>query len=246
MLAGLRALLPPQIKAVIESRVRDDLTRLRPPAHPPAVYIDRIRASAADQDPSGRSSIFGQIYRELGPLARDMSTLTPGVGEGRGARTQWWVTQFHNEAVQDAAGGFRDTVSSIGQDLMSERTPLFRPAGPAGFFIPSPLCQNFEMYEFVGRLMAACILSEERLVVTLPSYIWKKLAHIPVTLDDYYDADEGVGDREGEYMNKLTFLRQAVQADRQAYADGFGDLLGLDVKFELTVVSSRGPLLVVA
>ena len=139
VLAGLRALLPPQIKAVIESRVRDDLTRLRPPAHPPAVYIDRIRASAADQDPSGRSSIFGQIYRELGPLARDMSTLTPGVGEGRGARTQWWVTQFHNEAVQDAAGGFRDTVSSIGQDLMSERTPLFRPAGPAGFFIPSPL-----------------------------------------------------------------------------------------------------------
>jgi hypothetical protein len=238
VLAGLRALLPPQIKAAIESCVRDDLSRLRPPSHPPTVYIDRIRASAADQDPSGRSSIFGQIYRELGPLARDMSTLTPGVGEGRGARTQWWVSNFHNEAIQDAAGGFRDTVSSIGQDLMSERTPLFRPAGAAGFFVPSPLCQNFEMYEFVGRLMAACILSEERLVVTLPTYIWKKLAQIPVTLEDYYDPDEGVGDKEGEYVNKLTFLRKAVEADPEVYAEGFGDVLGFDVKFELPVVSS--------
>ena len=71
---------------------------------------------------------------------------------------------------------------------MSERTPLFRPAGAAGFFVPSPLCHNMEMYEFVGRLMAACILSEERLVVILPTLIWKRLAGIPVTLEDYYDA----------------------------------------------------------
>ena len=238
VLAGLRGLLPPQIKSLVEASVREDLTRLRPASHPPSVYIDRIRASSADQDPSGRSSIFGQVYRELGPLARDMSTLTPGVGEGRGARTQWWVAAFHNEAIQDAAGGFRDTVSSIGQDLMSERTPLFRPAGAAGFFIPSPLCQNFEMYEFVGRLMAACILSEERLVVTLPTYIWKKIAQIPTTIDDYYNADEGVGDRQGEFINKFLFLRKMLDENPDTYREGFGDVLGFDVKFILPVVRS--------
>ena len=40
----------------------------------------------------------------------------------------------------------------------------------------NPLCDNLELFEFVGRLMAACILSEERLVVNLPGYIWMKIA----------------------------------------------------------------------
>jgi E3 ubiquitin-protein ligase HECTD3 len=220
--------------------VRTDLRQLRMPRSPPAVYIDRLKASTAEDDPSGRSSIFGQIFHELGPLAREMATFMPGSGEGRGTRTQWWVANFHNEAIQDAAGGFRDTVSSIGQDLMSERTPLFRPAGAAGFFVPNPLCANFEMYKFVGRLMAGCILSEERLVVSLPSYIWKKLARVPVTLADYYDIDGGVGDFVGEWTNKLQYLRQMVTDHPAECADGFSEILGFDVFFELEYVGHPG------
>lgn len=56
----------------------------------------------------------------------------PGPGEGRGTRTQWWVSNFQNEAIQDVAGGFRDTVTSMSQDLMSERTPLFKPTFVSG------------------------------------------------------------------------------------------------------------------
>eukprot|EP01051_Picozoa_sp_SAG22_P011410 SAG22_NODE_1094_length_5587_cov_6.950580_5_plen_78_part_00 len=39
-------------------------------------------------------------------------------------RCHRWVANFQNEAIQDVAGGFRDTVSSLGQDLMSDRCVL--------------------------------------------------------------------------------------------------------------------------
>ena len=38
-------------------------------------------------------------------------------------------------------------------------------------------------------------------------------------------------------MNKLTFLSKAVEEDEELYADGFADVLGFDIKFELPVVS---------
>ena len=50
----------------------------------------------------------------------------------------------------------------------ARRSLTLRPPPPLRNSVPNPLCDNFEMFEFVGRLMAACILSEERLVVNLP------------------------------------------------------------------------------
>jgi hypothetical protein len=234
VLASMRSLIPTQLKEPIEAAVKNDLLQLASsPMHPPSVYIDRIKASSSGQDATGRSSIFGQIYRELGEHTRNRAAFMPGPGEGRAGRTQWWVATFHNEAIQDVAGGFRDTVSSLGQDLMSDRTPLFRPATLTGLFVPNPLCENLDMFEFVGRLMAACILSEERLVVNFPGYIWKKIANVPVTLDDYYAPDEGVGDAETEKKNKIEYLTQLAHTDPEAVAD-FG------VMFDMEVVGNPG------
>jgi hypothetical protein len=41
------------------------------------------------------------------------------------------------------------------------------------------------MYEFVGRLMAGAIQSDEHIVVPLPPYVWRKIAGAPCSQRDY-------------------------------------------------------------
>jgi hypothetical protein len=95
--------------------------------------------------------------------------------------------------VSDAGGGFRETVSNISDDLNSTRTPLFIPVPNAtsevgdirDSWMPSPGCTNYAQYEFVGRLMAAAIQSDESIVLQFPPFVWKKIARFPVDSAEY-------------------------------------------------------------
>ena len=51
--------------------------------------------------------------------------------------------------------------------------------------MPSPSCRDTRKYEWLGRLMSAAIQSDENIVVSFPPYVWKKIAHYPVTVADY-------------------------------------------------------------
>lgn len=46
-------------------------------------------------------------------------------------------------------------------------------------------CANFAQYEFVGRLAAAAIQSDENVVLQFPPFVWKKIAHFPVDAIEY-------------------------------------------------------------
>ena len=75
------------------------------------------------------------------------------------------------------------------------------PAGSSawnGYWLPNPLCTNFEQFEFLGRLMAGCILSAERVVINMPAFYWKQLAGVPTTIEEYYAEGCAVGDRGKE------------------------------------------------
>jgi hypothetical protein len=68
-----------------------------------------------------------------------------------------------------AGGGFRETISNISDDLNSDRTPLFmrtpNNAHEVGdlrdAWMPSPGCVDWPKFEFVGRLMAGAIQTDE-------------------------------------------------------------------------------------
>eukprot|EP01052_Picozoa_sp_SAG31_P015585 SAG31_NODE_1006_length_10432_cov_3.272718_2_plen_538_part_00 len=165
----------------------------------PRIEIDRTKARWEGEDPTGKRSIFGQIYDQLkqkGAVQRSGRECEIFRGAER-----WWKVDFKNEHLSDAGGGFRETVSNISDDLNSDRTPLFIPTpnNSSGVgdirdaWMPNPDCLFFDQYEFVGQLMAAAIQSQESVVVKWPTFVWKTIAHFPCKLEDYSSSiDESV------------------------------------------------------
>ena len=56
-------------------------------------------------------------------------------------------------------------------------------------YVPNPSCKEFNKYEWIGQLMGACLRGKEKLVLTLPTYIWKKLVGERVSWKDYSTVD---------------------------------------------------------
>jgi hypothetical protein len=141
----------------------------------------------------GSESIAGQVFAKL--KADGGAHARPELYSGR---KLWWRVEFHGEAVQDCGGAFRDNVNDLADDFMSERTPLFTRVAnwetKVGTYrdtwVPNLSCTNFELYEWVGRLCAAAILSEESLVLKLPPLVWKLLGGAEVAMEDLAEVDE--------------------------------------------------------
>jgi hypothetical protein len=105
--------------------------------------------------------------------------------------------EFLGEGGQDVGGLFRESIIDISADLMSNRTPLFiavpNSEVDAGTvqdsWTPNPSCTNFEMYEWVGRLCAGAILSEESLLLRFPPLVWKLIGGAEASMDDLQELD---------------------------------------------------------
>ena len=164
----------PLLKAALAAVKHTEITM-------PTITIDRMKAQLDDPDPTGMKSVFGQLYTALGPKARSSEIF-------RGAE-RWWKVSFKHEHITDAGGGFRETVSNIADDLNSERTPhCIRTPNQENdegdvrdAWMPNPSCTDWQMYHFLGRLMAGAIQSAESLVVRWPPFVWKKIARYPVS-----------------------------------------------------------------
>eukprot|EP01047_Picozoa_sp_COSAG01_P008865 COSAG01_NODE_357_length_18296_cov_18.974615_10_plen_661_part_00 len=171
----------------------------RPNAERPSVQIDRSLAAGMGPSSNGgssthtdggasnneQSSILYQVFRQLGDFAE-----RPDVFRGS---QQWFTVALVGEHASDAGGVFRETMSNISSDLMSQRTPLFIPTPNQreevgdlrDMWMPNPGCEDFNMYAFVGRLMAGAIQSEENIVVSLSPFIWRKIAGAPCTVQQF-------------------------------------------------------------
>lgn len=105
---------------------------------------------------------------------------------------QWWECKFIGEAIIDQGGGFRDSLSDIAEEMCPNTSSDL--AVPLPFFIrtpnqnedvmntyrdtfiPNPSCHLFNEYEFIGKLMGACLQSKETLALYLTPLFWKKLS----------------------------------------------------------------------
>jgi E3 ubiquitin-protein ligase HECTD3 len=132
------------------------------------------------------NSIFVQVYKSLGDHARSDAIF-------RGSSDKWFSVTLEGEHASDAGGVFRETISNISDDLMSERTPLFirtpnnkeEVGDLRDVWMPNPSCQRFELFEFVGRLMAGAIQTDENIVVQLSPFVWRRIGGAPCTVEQY-------------------------------------------------------------
>lgn len=208
----LRSLIMPAHKLKFIEKVLAKVRGMSGSGGMPSFKVSRAKTlgGAKKFAADGSESIAVQIYEELkkaGAAARN--DLYSG-------RELWWKVEFYGEGVQDCGGAFRESVVDIADDLMSDRTPLFIPVSNCetglgslrDAFIPNPACTNFELYEWVGRLCAASILSEESLVLRFPPLVWKLLGGAEVAAEDLEEVDQA-------FLNTMRMIAGAV--------DGTGD-----------------------
>ncbi|XP_030844252.1 E3 ubiquitin-protein ligase HECTD3 [Strongylocentrotus purpuratus] len=167
------------------------------PSRMPRLYINR--RSAADhridpfKDPSGKNSIFSQMYEGLKPKDKFEKPLDFRWPQ---QYDQWWECKFLSEGIIDQGGGFRDSLADLAEELCptGKDDPI-----PLPFFIrspnqnnddsninrdvylPNPSCRQFAKYEWIGMLMGACLRSREHLVLSLPAFVWKLMGYEHVT-----------------------------------------------------------------
>jgi hypothetical protein len=156
----------------------------------PSIRINRQTAMGVDNNQQSgynvENSIFVQVYKSLGDHARSDAIF-------RGSSDKWFSVTLEGEHASDAGGVFRETISNISDDLMSERTPLFirtpnnkeEVGDLRDVWMPNPSCQRFELFEFVGRLMAGAIQTDENIVVQLSPFVWRRIGGAPCTVEQY-------------------------------------------------------------
>ncbi len=122
---------------------------------------------------------------------------------------QWWECKFIGEGIIDQGGGFRDSLSDIAEEMCPNtsvdfivplpffiRTPNQKEDMMNTFkdtFIPNPSCQLLAEYEFIGKLMGACLRSKETLALYLSPIFWKKLSDETITWkNDFVTVDAAV------------------------------------------------------
>jgi len=160
----------------------------------PTVRINRPQARRARerQDPDLLKSVFGQVYRQLHPMRP--------VFLRRGSGRSPFEVEYLGEGGQDAGGLFRDCISHLCSDLMSDSLPLFVPVPNASGFgenqdawVPNPSATSslhLSMFRFVGKLMGLAIRRKLTLNLDLPPLVWKFLVSSPLTIQDLQGIDQ--------------------------------------------------------
>ena len=223
-ISAIKLLLPlcPNRQQIISNALFSTSCKLSGSA--PTLSINRFSAAEHKEDPSkdptGRSTVFGQIYKGL------QSKIQNGKFHLRwaGRESQWWECKFSKEHIIDQGGGFRDSLTDVAEELCppspdvkmplpffihspnqdQDSSNVYRDA-----YIPNPSCTEFQMYEFIGMLMGGAYRSNEVLVLALSKYFWKQLVGEPVTWDDFSSVDSA----EVKFINSLeSMTKDAFEA----------------------------------
>lgn len=171
----------------------------------PIFRVNRIAANEHREnpqaDPSGRKTVFCQIIQEI---KRETNPVTYTF-RWAGQMAQWWECKFIQEGLVDLGGGFRDSLADMADELCP--TSLDSPVALPLFirspnqsqdssnayrdaYVPNPGCTHFAWYRFVGQLMGAMFRSQEKLVLSLPQFVWKELVGEGVTWErDFVSVD---------------------------------------------------------
>jgi E3 ubiquitin-protein ligase HERC2 len=185
------------------------------PGYPPStqnirVDINRIKASRVKEnkgkDPNGMKTVFGQLFTQL-------KTTRPEQLRGK-KNQQMFNVAFLGEGSIDVGGPYRECLTNVCAELMSDVIPLFLPCpnrkNEVGLgrdrWIINPGCTSslhLEMYTFVGVLMGLALRTSFSLNLDLPSFAWKQLLGEKAEVSDLEAIDKLFIQALGE-LRKLT------------------------------------------
>lgn len=158
------------------------------------IVVERVKAQTAKNmgqtDPKLEVSLFSEIMRKIKKR------------EERGNKVERFDFEvlFRGEEGIDRGGLLREAMTTVTEELHSFFLPLLVPtANNKNAFganrekwtinpsSKSPAC--IAAYEFLGKLMAMCIKSDQIIQLELPSMFWKKLLNMPVRKEDLLQID---------------------------------------------------------
>ena len=164
-----------------------------------------------------QSSVFGQLYRQLADQPDKIF---------RASRV--YTARFVGFGSQDAGGPYRESLAQIGVEMQTAHpsglfhmNPLFAYTANKDAVVPSMLLtnmQHMDMYRFLGKLMAAFLLSSDVLAADLPPLFWKLLLQDPV----------GAGDLGGVDRTLLARTRPEVLQEFEDITDLYEYFPGLE------------------
>ena len=158
------------------------------------LVLSRMRAvryaKKGDCDVEGRWSVFGQAFRAIHGVPP--SSLRN--------KERLWTVVFVGEHSIDAGGPYRESWSSMGQELMSASLPLLKPSPNATVMVgmnqdswvlnpDATSVDQIEMFKFLGKLLGIAARSQLYMDLNLAPIVWKLIVKEPVTLDDYRGID---------------------------------------------------------
>ncbi|POI25210.1 hypothetical protein CIB84_011040 [Bambusicola thoracicus] len=199
-----------------------------PPCMLPKLLINRQLArehrAHPELDPSGRNTVFTQVYENLKPSKTNNHLLNYRWPQ---THSQWWECVFTTEGIIDNGGGFRDCLTDISEELCPSSgdvpvpLPFFVRTSNQGnsssdtrdMYVPNPSCKDFPKYEWIGQLMGAALRSKEILVLALPSLVWKQLSGEEVIWSKDFAAVD---------VELVKLLQMLEEVDREAFNFMFG------------------------
>nr|CCC47339.1 conserved hypothetical protein, fragment [Trypanosoma vivax Y486] len=153
---------------------------LNRPGHTTTVIIHPLRAKPCAQHglyTALMRSVFGQLFIQLNASHAATFYASP-----------MFTVNLAGFASIDAGGPYRDVISQLAAEIMTthpggmfQTNPLFRRCEHGGQVVVMPNMlvtlnmQSSLMFEFFGKLLAYCFVSEDILAVAFPPLFWKLL-----------------------------------------------------------------------
>ncbi|XP_043941704.1 E3 ubiquitin-protein ligase HECTD3-like [Protopterus annectens] len=200
------------------------------PSTLPTVIINRRLAIKQLENVSNNhnynNTVFCQIYDDL-KLSKSCHSFDY---RWPSEYTQWWECKFVSEGMVDHGGGFRESISTISEELcpssMDSPVPLpffVRTCNQTNNtgesrdrYVPNPSCKDYAKYVWIGQLMGAAFRGEEFLALSLPAIIWKQLSGETVSWRRDFPAVDSM---------LVTLLETLETMDKEAFEFQFGNEL---------------------
>ncbi|KAG9403599.1 hypothetical protein AC1031_006240 [Aphanomyces cochlioides] len=173
------------LKRTQRSGVSLEMTLNRPKAM-------RQRASGL-VDSDARTTLFAQAFRQLNSSDNHHFRRHDNV----------YYVKFMGENAEDAGGPYRETFAQYASELHSPQIPMFLQTPNAAHNVglerekwvvnPSAFSSarlRRRIFEFLGKLMGACVRSKDYFAMNLVGLVWKLLVNEETNLDDLEALDK--------------------------------------------------------
>jgi len=202
-------IFPEPKKKLLRDVIQSTITSTRPSEDPyedppdlKKIEINRHKASKAreqgDVKVAFKNSVFMQLFNCLQdlPVEQLRRSYVHKLDDGQ-ERT--FKVKFTGEGVQDNGGPYRECFNEVVSELFSQEVafPLFIPCPnnrenqgqSQDCFVPNPACNDFQYYEFFGKIIGMALRHRIQLNMNLAPIFWKWIVEVPLTLDDLQEYD---------------------------------------------------------